>query len=175
MPEATTEPEVEDAIITEEISEKKKKSKEPKEKKMKKSATSNGLGTFTRGKLVLARVNMLDGNVIDISIEVNWIFVAPLNENKIFSFICVYWDYRIFVCRRFSNDEATTSCNPDIVQLVNGDFCVAEIFKRSRPHWPHLWAGWSSRERLLRISLCWHEQLQKLAGWRQEDHQTVEM
>lgn len=72
MPEATTEPEVEDTNISEKP-DKKKKSKEPKEKKMKKSATSNGLGTFTRGKLVLARVNMLDGNVNDISIEVNWI------------------------------------------------------------------------------------------------------
>ncbi|XP_057373641.1 protein 4.1 homolog isoform X3 [Daphnia carinata] len=45
------------------------KSKEGNEKKMKKSATSNGLGSFTRGKLVLARVNMLDGTVTDLSIE----------------------------------------------------------------------------------------------------------
>ena len=79
MPEAVAEPEVEveDASITEKT-DKKKKSKEPKEKKMKKSATSGGLSTFTRGKLVLARVNMLDGNVIDISIEVNQIYsVSP--------------------------------------------------------------------------------------------------
>lgn len=46
-----------------------KKSKEGNEKKLKKSATSNGLGSFTRGKLVLARVNMLDGTVTDLSIE----------------------------------------------------------------------------------------------------------
>lgn len=48
-----------------------KKSKEGNEKKLKKSATSNGLGSFTRGKLVLARVNMLDGTVTDLSIEVS--------------------------------------------------------------------------------------------------------
>lgn len=47
------------------------KSKEGNEKKLKKSATSNGLGSFTRGKLVLARINMLDGTVSDLSIEVS--------------------------------------------------------------------------------------------------------
>ncbi len=47
------------------------KSKEGNDKKLKKSATSNGIGSFARGKLVLARVNMLDGTVTDLSIEVS--------------------------------------------------------------------------------------------------------
>lgn len=47
------------------------KSKDGIDKKLKKSATSNGLGSFTKGKLVLARVNMLDGTVTDLSIEVS--------------------------------------------------------------------------------------------------------
>jgi len=63
MPEPDVEPKVAP------IDEKPKKTKEIKEKKMKKSATSNGLGSFARGKLVLARINMLDGTVNDISIE----------------------------------------------------------------------------------------------------------
>lgn len=41
-----------------------------KEGKVKKSLTANGLSSFTRGKLVLARVNMLDGTINDLSIEV---------------------------------------------------------------------------------------------------------
>ena len=65
MPEPDVEPKVAP------IDEKPKKTKEIKEKKMKKSATSNGLGSFARGKLVLARINMLDGTVNDISIEVS--------------------------------------------------------------------------------------------------------
>lgn len=47
------------------------KPKNGNDKKLKKSATSNGLGSFARGKLVLARVNMLDGTVTDLSIEVS--------------------------------------------------------------------------------------------------------
>lgn len=41
-----------------------------KKSKAKKSTTSNGLGTFARGKLVLARINLLDGTIQDFSIEV---------------------------------------------------------------------------------------------------------
>ena len=64
MPEAM---EIEEPKIKEKI-------KNPKENdsKIKKSATSNGLGSFTKGKLVLARVNMLDGTVTDLSIEVSY-------------------------------------------------------------------------------------------------------
>lgn len=47
-----------------------KKTIKEKDVKMKKSATANGLGSFAKGKLVLARVNMLDGTVYDFSIEV---------------------------------------------------------------------------------------------------------
>jgi hypothetical protein len=54
------------------------KIKDGNEKKLKKSATSNGLGSFTRGKLVLARINMLDGTVADLSIEVNIFFHSSL-------------------------------------------------------------------------------------------------
>ena len=62
-----------EAMDTEEpkVNEKVKKSKDRDDTKMKKSATSNGLGSFTKGKLVLARVNMLDGTVTDLSIEVS--------------------------------------------------------------------------------------------------------
>ena len=63
MPEAAIESE-ENAT-----KEKSKKTKD-KEQKMKKSVTSNGLSSFAKGKLVLARVNMLDGTVNDFSIEV---------------------------------------------------------------------------------------------------------
>ncbi|XP_046444093.1 protein 4.1 homolog isoform X3 [Daphnia pulex] len=59
MPEAAN---LEDPNVKENV-------KTKDEKKLKKSATSNGLGSFTRGKLVLARVNMLDGTVTDLSIE----------------------------------------------------------------------------------------------------------
>jgi hypothetical protein len=62
MPEAAN---LEDPDVKENV-----KTKAGNEKKLKKSVTSNGLSSFTRGKLVLARVNMLDGTVTDLSIEV---------------------------------------------------------------------------------------------------------
>ena len=65
MPEAHTE--VEESKVEDE----KKKSTKEKETKLKKSLTANGLGSFAKGKLVLARVNMLDGTVNDFSIEVS--------------------------------------------------------------------------------------------------------
>ena len=48
----------------------KDKPKEEKDVKVKKSATTNGLLSFSKGKLVLARINLLDGTVQDFSIEV---------------------------------------------------------------------------------------------------------
>lgn len=65
MPEAAN---LEDPNVKENV-------KTKDEKKLKKSATSNGLSSFTRGKLVLARVNMLDGTVTDLSIEVRSAFI----------------------------------------------------------------------------------------------------
>lgn len=51
-----------------------------KETKMKKSETVNGIRSFARGKLVLARVNLLDGTVQDFSIEVGDSGVFPDSE-----------------------------------------------------------------------------------------------
>ena len=60
-------------------------------KKMKKSATSNGFGSFAKGKLVLARVNMLDGTVTDVSLEVSF------NSTKGFQIWNIIYEYQFFV------------------------------------------------------------------------------
>lgn len=53
-----------------------KKTKNGKDSQLKKSATANGFSSFARGKLVLARVNMLDGSVNDLSIEVRLLSIS---------------------------------------------------------------------------------------------------
>ena len=150
----------------------KDKPKEEKDVKVKKSATTNGLLSFSKGKLVLARINLLDGTVQDFSIEVGVSYCLRVLVNSppfcsagsrqfpaiAILFNCLYSVNFHFVSRNMR------ICSTTVVNTVN--FLRLERGERSRIDRQSVRACGPGGERLLRNRVHGPREHPQLAGCR---------